>query len=181
MNRTKRWIQVGMALAAACAPGIAHADVVWPALFLEPRLLSVPVVAMSLLIEAAALHFAFGMRWARAGLVAVAVNTLSAALGFLLIPLAGIVWEIFPGLLLYKFLKMGTFNPLTWAATFVLAVGVTTCIEVACLRVHFNVPWDRRSWALWLGANAITVGLAFASFAIEPTSDTHLYRLWLVR
>lgn len=168
------------ALSVALAPGVAHADVAWPALFLEPRLLSVPVVVLGLLIEALALRLWFDMSWARAARAAIVVNAVSAALGVILIPLAGIAWEIFPGLVLYEALHMGTFNPLTWAATFVLALAVTTALEVACLRMLFKAPWSLRRWGIWLAVNAVTVALAFASFAIQPPNTQHLYRAWLV-
>jgi hypothetical protein len=43
----------------------------------------------------------------------------SSLLGWALIPLAGVAWEIFPSIPLYKLLDIGTFNPGTWAATII--------------------------------------------------------------
>ncbi|MBO9546056.1 hypothetical protein [Caulobacter sp.] len=172
-----RWT---LGLAAAAAPSIAHADMVWPALFLEPRLLSVPVVVLGLLIESAMLRFGFGLSWRRSALLAIVVNAVSAALGFFVIPLAGIAWEFFPGQVLYAIFDLGTFNPFTWTANFLLAVAITTGIEAACLRIGFKLPWSRMRWGLWLGANAVTVALAFLSFAIEPANDQQLYYPWLI-
>jgi hypothetical protein len=49
-----------------------------------------------------------------------------------------------------------------------LALGITTSIEVVCLRRLFGVPAGKRTWLRWTLANAVTVGLAFASLAIQP-------------
>jgi hypothetical protein len=90
----------------------------------------------------------------------------------------GIVWELFPGTLFYAFLKMGTFNPITWFATFLLATGVTTAIEVLCLVRIFEVPGARRTWGLWFLANTVSVGLAFLSFFVSGEAIDS-YRPWL--
>ncbi|MBV9512315.1 MAG: hypothetical protein JO303_18750 [Caulobacteraceae bacterium] len=164
----RRWRCLVVAAIVMLVPTFAHADVIWPALFLEPRLLSVPIVVVGLLIEAAVLRLGFRMRWLKAIFASAVANAISAALGAVLIPVAGIAWEIFPGILLYKVLNMGTFNPFTWAATFSLATAVTTAIEVGSLHAIFNVPLMPRTWGLWFFANAASVSLAFASFAIQP-------------
>ena len=43
---------VVLTAALALIPVAAHADMVWPALFLEPRLVSVPIIALGYLVEA---------------------------------------------------------------------------------------------------------------------------------
>jgi hypothetical protein len=141
---------------------------VWPALLLEQKLLSVPVIASGLLVEALVLRFWFAMNWKRAFTASVVVNAISTVLGVLLIPLAGVGWEIFPGLVLYKVLDVGTFNPFTWSATYLLALGINTSIEVICLRRLFGVVAGNRTWLWWTLANAVTVGLAIVSLAIQP-------------
>jgi len=151
-------------------PSAARADVVWPALFLERRLLSIPVILSGLLVEGLILRLCFAMTWKQALKASVVVNAISTALGVLLIPLSGIAWEFFPGILLYKGFDLGTFNPITWSATFLFALAITTSIEVLCLRRLFCVPAGRRTWIIWTLANAVTVGLAFASLTIRPIS-----------
>ncbi len=39
------------------------------------------------------------------------MNTVSAGVGIIVIPVLGLVWEIFPGIALYKFFNIGTLNP----------------------------------------------------------------------
>src|SRR5262245_50038467 len=108
---------------------------VWPALLVEQRLLSVIPIGAGLVVEWLALWLGgFGLSWKKAALVDVVMNTASTLLGIVLIPALGIAWEVFPGLVLEKFFDIGTFNPGTWVATFVISVLATTGVEVAVLR-----------------------------------------------
>jgi hypothetical protein len=163
-----KWL--GILVVVLSLPTAAHADVIWPALYLEAKMLSVPVIASGLLLEALMLRFGFAKGWKDASKGSFVVNLISTIAGILLIPLAGIAWEVFPGLVLYKGLNMGTFNPVTWIATFSLALGITTSIEIVCLKRWFSVPTGKRTWALWTLINAVTVGLAFTSLAIQPVA-----------
>src|SRR3954449_4582694 len=107
------------------------------------------------------------MTWRQAFKASLVVNAISTVFGVLLIPLAGIGWEFFPGILLYRQFDMGTDNPITWSATFLLALAITTSIEVVCLRRLFGVPGGRRTWLWWALANVVTVGLAFGSLVMQ--------------
>lgn len=160
-------------------PTAASANLIWPAALLEARLLSAPVIAAGLLIEIAVLRFGFRLGWARAALAATAVNAISAAIGLIAIPLLGIVWEIFPGILIHRALNVGTFNPVTWAATFAIAALVTALIEALALRWIFRLPWTCARSAIWLLANAVTVALAFLSFFVTPLDTMQPYDPWL--
>lgn len=160
---------VPLVLAASLWPRAAWADVVWPALVVEGRLLTWWAIGLGLLIEAAYIYRVLSVRsLGRALLVSVAMNAVSAGLGIVLIPLAGIVWEIFPGLVMYFAFNVGTFNPLTWTATAVLAVAINVCVERLVLTRGFKLSVSRR--ALWWLAvtNAVTVALAMASLWWAP-------------
>jgi hypothetical protein len=146
------------------------ADVIWPAAFLENRLLSVWIISAGLFIEYFIVWRVTSLGVWRSILADVTMNAASTLLGIVLIPLAGIAWEFFPGILLYKWFNLGTFNPGTWAATFVLAVLINSVLEMTVLRVAFKQRFGKRLF-LWLClANALSVGLAMASFLIYPTS-----------
>lgn len=80
----------------------------------------------------------------------------------------GSAWEIFPGLLFYRALNWGTFNPLTWLATFLLAVFITTYIEAYIYRRGFKLQVRRREFRLVFLANALSVGIAFGSLCVIP-------------
>lgn len=149
-------------------PGVAHADVVWPALMLEVRLFSWWAIGLGLVVEFAALRWAFGLEAPRAAVADLAMNAASCLLGLLFVPFSGLVWEIVPGALIQWVFDVGTFNPATWAGTFALAVAVNTGLEGLVLRKGFRVPMGRREW-LWLAAaNAASVGLAFGSLFTHP-------------
>lgn len=131
----QRWVAVTIALGVLILPSVAFADLVWPALILEVRLLGWPSILAGLLVEGAVLVRGFGMPVRRAAIASLAMNGASSVLGIVLVPLVGTIWEVFPGLVLYKVFGIGTCNPGTWVATFVLAVFANTIVELAVLRL----------------------------------------------
>jgi hypothetical protein len=71
-----------------------YADVVWPALVLEQRILSVIPITAGLIVEWAALCFGgFGLSWKKAAVVDVVMNAVSTGAGIVLIPALGFAWE----------------------------------------------------------------------------------------
>jgi hypothetical protein len=142
---------------------------VWPALMVEQRLLSILPISAGLFVEWVALrHGGFGLSWKKAAIVDVVMNAVSSLAGIVLIPALGLAWEFFPGAVLYKVFNVGTFNPGTWAATFLIAVFVTTIIEAAVVRWGFNISVTRRRFWILCAANTVSVGIAFASLWIHP-------------
>ncbi len=97
------------------------------------------------------------------------MNALSAVLGVLLIPIAGLILEIFPGIVIYKIFNIGTFNPGTWMETILMAAAINTYIERFALRKFFKQPVVGRRcfWMLFL-ANAISITLAVGSLFCYP-------------
>ena len=145
-----------------------QADVVWPALYLEIRLFSWWAIGLGLLVEFFFIWKVFSLSPKRALLADVAANTASALLGVVLIPLAGIAWEVFPGLAFYHLLNMGTFNPITWGATFALACLINALLESYVLKRFFKLPFTKKIF-FWLTlANAFSVGIAFGSLWWKP-------------
>src|ERR1700756_2632395 len=131
-----RWaVFAGAILCLASLPG--YADVVWPALFLETRLITWWTIALGLLIEFFFVRWLFSLTAKKAAIATVVANAVSALLGIPLIPIAGIAWEFFPASLYMRAWNWGTFNPVTWAATFVLACLITTVIEALVYRYGF--------------------------------------------
>src|ERR1700722_6453575 len=91
---------------------ISAADLVWPALLLEQRMIAVLPIAAGLLAEWLVLWLCgFGLTWKKAAVVDLVMNTVSSLVGIPLIPFLGFVWEFFPGAIIQKFLHVGTFNP----------------------------------------------------------------------
>ncbi len=145
------------------------ADVVWPALLVEQRLLGVLPIAVGLIAEWLALYFGgFGLSWKKAVIVDLVMNTVSSVVGIVLIPILGLIWEFVPGLVIQRMLHVGTFNPLTWIGTFLFSVGASTVIEAAVVRWLFRIPLGRRRFWILCAANCASTAIAFASLWIHP-------------
>jgi hypothetical protein len=88
------------------------------------------------------------------------MNAISAVLGIVLVPLAGIAYEFLPGLLINWLFSWGTFNPVAWVATFLLAAVINATVEGTVLSKGFAISLNR-THKLWLVAlNFATVALA---------------------
>ena len=125
-------------------------------------------IAAGLVIEYLFVRKVTNLSIGRTAWADLAMNGISALLGVLLIPIAGLVWEFFPGLVIYKLFNIGTFNPGTWIATLLMAVFINTLIERAALRRLFKQPvMGRRSFWLLFLANFLSVGLAYGSLFVS--------------
>ncbi len=163
MMKKKTWLII-FGLLMAAVP--ARADVVWPALFLETRLVTWWAISAGLVAEYLFIRHLFGFGIKKSLLADVSINAASTLLGILLIPIAGIAWEFFPGIILYKVFNVGTFNPGTWVATFLMAVAINAALESLVIRWVFKTKVGKRGfWGLFL-ANAISVGIAFGSLFV---------------
>ena len=140
----------------------------WPALYLETRLFSWWSIGVGLVAEYAFVRWLFKLTFKRAVVATFVANAASSIAGLLLIPLVGIAWELFPGSVYMKVLGWGTFNPITWIATFFLACLVNTAIESLVYKRGFKLPMRRREfWWIYV-ANSVSVGLAFGSLFMYP-------------
>ncbi|HNV85918.1 MAG TPA: hypothetical protein PKL97_02985 [Candidatus Omnitrophota bacterium] len=150
------------------SPSLAYADLVWPAMYLEQRILSWWVISAGLLVEYLFVRKITSFGVTKSALVTFCMNLASTLLGIILIPLAGIGWELFPGTFLYPALRMGTFNPYTWIATCLSAILVNTVIESLVMRWAFKNKIGRKGFGWLYLANTVSVGLAFGSLWIMP-------------
>src|SRR5580698_10231577 len=148
---------------------LSFADLVWPALLLENRLLTWWAILVGLFVEYFFVRRITNLSFSRAVLADVSMNAVSALLGIILIPIAGLIWELFPGSVYMAVFHVGTFNPGTWVATALIAAILNTYIERFALRRLFKQPLlgRRAFWLLYL-ANAISVSLALASLFYWP-------------
>ena len=142
------------------------ADVVWPALFLSDRMSAWWCVVASILLEAFALWRFARVRPAKALLASIVMNAVSALCGSLLLPLLGIRWEELAHLTYNAWFGWGTFNWITQAATWGIAVLLCTVIETFVLWLVFALPWTRRLTVVVLAANAVTVTMAWLTLLV---------------
>ena len=147
---------------------ITYANVVWPALYLEQRSLSWWIILTGLIIEFVFIKLITKYSLLKSAVIDISMNLASSLLGLLLIPIAGIAWEFFPGIVLYKYFNIGTFNPGTWTATFIFATLINAFIEKLVVEKIFKFKFSRSGFWLLVCINAITVGLAYISFLKFP-------------
>jgi hypothetical protein len=126
------------------------------------RLLSWWVILVGLLVEWPFVRMLTRFRWKKAFIADVAMNATSTVFDILLLPLAGLfILEPIGEATFYRRSNVGTFNPVTWTATFVVAVVLSAGIEFFTLRIAFKQRLGaRRYWWLCV-ANSISAGLAF--------------------
>ncbi len=158
-----------LALAALMLIAIpASADVVWPALALEGRILTWWSIVIGLIIEFLIIRWIFSITTKRAAIATLSANAVSTILGIPLIPIWGIGIEFFPGWVLYHIANWGTFNPVSWLLTYLGASFVNTIIEAWVYRRAFKLEVRRREfWWIFI-ANALSVGIAFGSIFVSP-------------
>lgn len=147
------------------------ADFVWAALVLEGRLLAIPIILIGLVIEYFFVQKLTSFSVKRSVIADVTMNAVSLLLGILLIPLAGLAWEFTAGSLLYEQFNIGSFSYLAWTATFILAVLINTLIEYFVLRKIFKLEKIKSVFRWLFLANALSVGITFASFWFFPINN----------
>lgn len=151
-------------------PPTAYANLVWPALYLEARLFSWWAISVGLAVEYLFVRRLFAMSPRRAALADLSANAFSAVAGVVLIPLAGIAWELILGSLYMWVLDWGTFNPITWGATFLLACFINALVEGLVYKNAFKVELFFKSKKFgWLVlANVFGVGVALVGLWMVP-------------
>ena len=143
---------------------IALADIVFPELLFEGRLLAWWVILIGLAIELPFVRLITGFTLKRCVIADLAMNAVSTVAGLLLIPILGLGWELGGS----QVLGERRFDLAHWTGTFLLAVIVNTAIEFAVLRRGFKQQLGIRAF-FWLGlANSLSVGLALWSFVHDP-------------
>ena len=145
-----------------------YADFVWPALYLETRIFTWWAIISGLTAEYIFLRIFFFPQIKKAILADIVMNAFSTLLGVLYIPVAGFLWELFPGSLIHYLFDVVTFNPWTWLGTCCLAVLINARFEYFIIKKLFKLQISENGFFILCIANAISVGLAFISLYIFP-------------
>ncbi|MFZ5774764.1 MAG: hypothetical protein ACOY3Z_04710 [Thermodesulfobacteriota bacterium] len=146
----------------------SYADVVWPALYVVSRMVVWWVIVLGVLIEYLFVRKLTGFSIAKSTLADLAMNGISSLFGVFCLPLAGLGWEFFPGSIVNALFDLGTFNLVTWTATFFIAVIVNAWLENTVIRYLFKKNLGQRGFWWFSLANAISVGLVFLGIYILP-------------
>jgi formate hydrogenlyase subunit 3/multisubunit Na+/H+ antiporter MnhD subunit len=96
------------------------------------------------------------------------MNLASFLLGTVFVPVAGIAWEFFPGIYLYKWFSIGTFNPGTWAATCLFAIFINTFVEKFIIEKLFKYKAGKKGFWWLVFVNTLSVSIAFISMLVFP-------------
>ncbi len=147
----KRRSFIALAVCLAVMPTVVYANIVWPSLYIVQGLLSWYIILAGLIIEFGFIKFFAKQDWLKSALISLVMNVISAAVGFLLIPISGLVTE----LLLAPF-DGGTFQLSHWIVSYVFAVLCNVLIEGLSIKWIFKI---RKSFWWLFSANAISVVL----------------------
>jgi hypothetical protein len=144
------------------------ADIIWPALVVEERLVSPWVIGLGLLVEFYFIRRLTTLSFWRCVLADVVVNAVSAILGLALLPFVGTTWDFLADFALDSVFNFQSISSGGWLLLFFCSVLINALVETALLRFVFKQhEWFRIFWWMCL-ANAITVGIAFISLMIWP-------------
>jgi hypothetical protein len=156
------------------------------AFVLTPFLHSLLAIGFALVVKFFFVRRLTTLSFGRCVLADFVINLVSISLGIILIPVAGLLWQLSIGIILDSYLNIGTFNlgasiaPFAdWTAALLFAVFISAYLETVILRFVFNQgAFGKEShWKLfgWLCvANAPVVVLAFGSLlAIFVWKSTH--------
>ena len=140
----------------------SHADVIWPPYVLFSKTMWWAIAA-GLLIEYLFVRKITNFGVVKSILVNISMNAISCLLGISFITkLGGIIWE---GILridpVEYLLFIGTYDPIEWLVTFLIAVLINALLESFVINKLFKkkLGWGG-FWWLFL-ANGISVGIAF--------------------
>jgi hypothetical protein len=148
-------------------PNIAVADVIWPGFMLAYRMIFWALPA-GIAIEVAIVKRWFQLNWGRAFWIVTISNIISTIIGALGAAFGGILWELSLGQVINKVLQWGTFNPITWLATLLIATCISYFAELLVLKKIFKLEFNRkRKWAFFV-ANLLSTLIALVSFYINP-------------
>ncbi len=141
-------------------PSVAYANVVWPALYTETKVSSVPIICLSLIIEFFFFKWLFGTDVKKTLFYTISANLASGLIGLVARPLSGIVYELSLGMLINWLFSWGTFNPVAWFFVPFFGGAVNAGIEIGTIRLVWKERVTKKRFFLTLGVNALTVGIA---------------------
>ena len=150
-------------------PSVAHADVVWPALYTETKVSSLPIIGVSLFIEYWFFKWLFSVSHKKALFYTAASNLASGIIGLIARPLSGIVYELSLGMLVNWLFNWGTFNPVAWFFVPIFGGAVNSGIELGTIRLIWKEKINKKRFFLTLLINALTVGIATIWVMTKPT------------
>jgi len=138
----------------------AHADVIWPALYVVSGASKPIVIIAGLITEILFVKHFTSTGWKTTILVSVIMNLLTAVIGLFIIPYGGLWIE-------FLFHNTCTFHWSHWLATYLLVTIFNTLIEGLFIKLTLKQELKKTFWWLF-AANALSVAYCAAYIAIVP-------------
>jgi hypothetical protein len=162
MSQNKKLNPVQIAvLPILLSVGVAHADVIWPALYVvDSHFRFWYVIIAGLLLEAAVLRWRIVLNIKQALLVSLVVNAFSATVGIYLLS-----FGMFGLHIITDNLTGGTFSLFNKIATLVLMLIGSSCLEMLVARVVWKYPL-RKTFAVFIFGNTLSYGFIVADLFI---------------
>lgn len=147
---------------------IMLANILWPSMILTERMAAVMPIVAGLVVEFLYLRYGTKLRGLRCLRADLGMNLASALLGMLLIPLAGLGWEWLASMTIHPLMNVGTFNPVTWTVSVLLAAIINAVVEGFILRRSFGLELGRRGFWLLAAVNLVSVSMAAVTIIMDP-------------
>lgn len=136
----------------------AHADIVWPSLYIAEGMASLPVILAGLVVEIFFVKYCTKIKWLKAIAVAFLMNLVTSAIG--LYTNTNAFSGLFLELILYYVFGYDspTFNWDHWILHYTTIIFINTLIEGVVVRLTLKLKLKNTFWWLFL-ANTISVML----------------------
>ena len=164
MKSEKIKYSVLMSFALTLMPVFVYANIVWPSLIIVEGIMSWYIILFGIIIE-----FLFIKFWAKEGTLRAMVmtfgmNTVSALIGLILIPVSGFIAAIVLGIIS----TINTFDYLIWMVSYILAVLSNVLIEGYFLKLIFKKPFKTSfKWLLVSNSLSVIVAIAVLGFTMK--------------
>lgn len=151
MNKEKTKYSFILLILLLLIPVSVSANVVWPSVYIAEGMRSFYVILAGLVIETVFVKFFLKENLFKSVLITFVMNIISAVVGFVLIPVSGLIGEI----MLIPFGK-GTFHISHWIMSYILAILSNVFIEGLSIKYIYKYSFKKMFWWLCV-ANAISI------------------------
>jgi hypothetical protein len=156
----KRRNIVLLLLSCLVFPAVTYANMVWPALYAETKISSIPIILLSLILEFIFFKWLFQINIKKAIYYTVIANIASGTLGYFLRPILGLAYELTLGGILDRLFRLSTFNPIGWFVVPLIGGAINALLELLTIRSIWKHKINKRNYFLTWVVNFVTVGIA---------------------
>lgn len=150
-------------------PVVVLGNLVWPALYAETKITSLPVIALGLILELFVIRALFNRSWKVSSIMVIAANLVSGLIGYILRPLSGLAWEVSVGPLLMRMFDWGTFNPVAWFFVPIIGGGINAVLELSTVTLVWKEKFSLKNLLVLWAINWTSVGIATLWVIISPS------------